>query len=504
MPSNNGVMEQPSAELQITPAILAALARQTQGQSVIQDDDVKFHDDPTRKDITLPDGMTYEDANRILMRKHEESQKRTRFRRVFRYRPEDGANAVSIVLKRMFGITVGKEQQLPFGMTKPPEMRTIYVGPKKTKEVPWGLIEIPSLGNANVYIDAEGGEYGPVLEVVVDAAKMYKREVEAFLTAIQDELEVNSIYRGHALEGAYELRFMDTAHFDSSQIVFSDEVTRTLDGGLFAVLRYEDSLRKARIPTKRSVLLYGPFGTGKSSIGLITAQVATKHGWTFLSAKAGRDTLKHVLQTAKLYEPAVVFVEDIDVHTPSAADKVAISELLDVFDGIASKGDKLLVVMTTNHIEDVPAGMLRPGRLDFAIPIDGLDRNGVERLIKAVCPPGLLSDDIDYDAVYAEMAGFQPAWVKATADRAKSFAIDRENGAITFQLETDDLVSAARSLHAQLELMNGAAEGAEVDPFAEAFERAVREAMGDMHLHDEYGRTFGKLALPPAINASSR
>ncbi|MGH8880018.1 MAG: AAA family ATPase, partial [Stackebrandtia sp.] len=300
----------------------------------------------------------------------------------------------------------------------------------------------------------------------------------------------------------YELKFMDTSHFDASQIVFSDEVTATLDGGLFAVLRYEDSLRQAKIPTKRSVLLYGPFGTGKSSIGLITAQIATRHEWTFLSAKAGRDKLRHVLQTAKLYEPAVVFVEDIDTHTPSAADKVAISELLDVFDGIASKGDKLLVVMTTNHIEDVPAGMLRPGRLDFAIPIDGLDRNGVEKLIKAVCPPGLLSDDIDYDSVYAEMDGFQPAWVKAVADRAKSFAIDRENGDLRFKLSTPDLVNAARSLHAQLSLMNDASEGTEVDPFAEAFEKAIRDAATGMQLNHVTGEPIGQLALPPALNSS--
>lgn len=500
MPSNNGTMTAPK-ELELTPALLALIAQQQGGQTVITDDDVQFHPD-SNKAIVLPQGMTYQKANKILTRKHEESQQKTRFRRVFGYRPDDGAHAVSVVLKRMFGITVGKEMQLPFGMTRPPEMRTIHIGPTKTIEVPWGLIEIPAIGNAEVYIDMTQGEFGPVLEVSVDAAKMFKIEVEAFLTAINDELRENSIYRGKALEGAYELKFMDTSHFDPSQIVFSDEVTATLDGGLFAVLRYEDSLRAAKIPTKRSVLLYGPFGTGKSSIGLITAQVATRHGWTFLSAKAGRDNLMPVLQTAKLYSPAVVFVEDIDVHTPNATDKAAISQLLDLFDGIASKGDKLLVVMTTNHIKEVPKGMLRPGRLDFAIPIDGLDRGGVERLIKAVCPAGLLSDDIDYDAVFEQMDGFQPAWVKAVADRAKSFAIDRHNGDLAFTLNTSDLVHAARSLHAQLNLMNGAGEGAETEPFAVAYEKMIRESGAGMQLRHVTGDVIGTMEKPPAINAS--
>jgi transitional endoplasmic reticulum ATPase len=497
MPSNG------TAELQVTPEMLAMFAQQSQGTNVIRDDDIKFHDDPAEKAMVLPRGMTYEKAGGILRRKHEESQKRHRFRRVFRYRPDDGAHAAAVVLKRMFGITVGKEMKLPFGMTRPPEYRTIEIGHNKTIEVPWGMIEVPSLGGAEVYLDADDGEYGPVFEVAVDAPKMHKETVEALFTAIQDELAGNSIYRGKALMGARSLRFMDVGQFDASQIVFSDDVTATLDGGLFAVLRYGESLRSAKLSMKRAVLLYGPFGTGKSSIGLITAQVATRHGWTFLSARAGKDKLREVLQTAKLYEPAVVFVEDIDTHTPGANDKVAISELLDVFDGIAGKNDQLLVVMTTNHIENVPAGMLRPGRLDYAIPIDGLDRPGVERLIKAVVPPGLLSDDIDYDAVYSEMTDFQPAWVKATADRAKSFAIDRENGALTFTLTTYDLVQAARSLHAQLRLMAGAEEGTPVVAFEAAFSELVRNSADGMELRETGNSVpFGRLAAPAALNSS--
>jgi len=211
--------------------------------------------------------------------------------------------------------------------------------------------------------------------------------------------------------------------------------------------------------------------------------------------------LKEVFQTAKLYEPAVVFVEDIDVHTPTATDKVAIAELLDVFDGIGGKGDKLVVIMTTNHIENVPAGMLRPGRLDFAVEINGLDRTGTEGLIRAVTPPGLLGD-IDFDAVYNEMEGFQPAWVRATADRAKSFAIAREKGDLgNFKLTTWDLVNAARSLHPQLKLMKDASEGTPVEPFGQAFETKVRESIHGMNMVDWDGDKTGSLAIPASINS---
>lgn len=484
-----------TAALEVNAELLEAMMATNRGTTIVSDGDVKFHDNPATKAIVIPQGMTYERAGKIFSAKHEEMQKVNRFRRIFKYRPDDGAHAAAIVLRRRYGVTVGKDIPLPFGMKRPPEYRTINIGPNSTIEVPWGLIEIPALKGAEIYLDSNDGEYGPVFEVAVDSPKMHKAEIENLFADIEMELRTNSIYRGKALMGARQLQFMDIAGFDASQIVFSDEVTTTLDGGLFAVLRYGDSLRAARIPMKRAVLLYGPFGTGKSSIGLITAQVAVQHGWTFLSARAGKDALRPVLQTAKLYSPAVVFVEDIDTHTPAAKDKVAISELLDVFDGIATKADQLLVVMTTNHIEEVPAGMLRPGRLDYAIPIDGLDRNGIERLIKAVVPPGLLSDDIDFDAVYAEMTSFQPAWVKATADRAKSFAIDRENGNLNFRLTTFDLVSAARSLHAQLRLMSGAQEGTPSVPFVDAFQDVIRGGVEDVVVEVD-GDDWGKLALP--------
>lgn len=480
----------------ISPEMLEAMVKSSKGTQIVSDRDVKFHDDPVRKDITIPKGMTYERAGQIFAAKHEEMQKINSFRRVFRYRPDDGAHAASIVLTRRYGVTIGKDIPLPFGMSRPPEYRTIAIGPNETIEVPWGCIQIPALKGAEIYLDATEGEFGWVFEVAVKSPKMHKAEIEAMFNDIEMELRTNSIYRGKALMGARQLSFMDIDSFDPTQIVFSDDVTTTLDGGLFAVLRYADSLRAAKIPMKRAVLLYGPFGTGKSSIGLITAQIAVRNGWTFLSARAGKDALRPVLQTAKLYSPAVVFVEDIDVHTPNAKDKAAIAELLDVFDGIATKSDQLLVVMTTNHIEDVPAGMLRPGRLDFAIPIDGLDRNGVERLIKAVVPGGLLADNIDYDAVYAEMEHFQPAWVKATADRAKSFAIDRENGDLNFRLTTYDLASAARSLRAQLNLMEDAQEGTPVVPFVEAMNEVIRGSVAGMEVRDYDDDFYGKLALP--------
>jgi transitional endoplasmic reticulum ATPase len=229
---------------------------------------------------------------------------------------------------------------------------------------------------------------------------------------------------------------------------------------------------------------------------MITAKVAVENGWTFVMARPGRDRVQDVLTTARLYAPAVVWVEDIDTDTGSSNPK-AISEMLDAFDGINSKHGEIMVAMSTNHIDRVPPGMLRPGRLDFVIEVAELDRAATEKLLWVVVAPGKLANDVDFDAVYAEMTGFLPAFVKATADRARSFAINRTHGNTDYVLTTDDLVNAARSLHDQLKLHQGASDPAPLPTADKVLKSLVASGAEGMQLARTPRGEF-ELRLPKA------
>jgi transitional endoplasmic reticulum ATPase len=151
-----------------------------------------------------------------------------------------------------------------------------------------------------------------------------------------------------------------------------------------------------------------------------------------------------------------------------------------MFDGVGNKNSKLLLITTTNHIEEIPPGLLRPGRLDYVVEIAGLDRDGTESLFRAVIPPSLLEDEIDFDAVYAKMQDFQPAWIRAVASRALELAIARHGGGLVFKIGTIDLVDAATSLHKQLTLMLNALEGRPVPELHEALARFLKDATNDV------------------------
>ena len=451
---------------------------------VIIGDEVEFHDSPK---IVLPRGMTYSKAYKILERLQKEQETPTSFSRTFYYRPDDGANATFHVMKQMFGMMMGKPQMTFFGL-QPAETRTIKVGVGKTLQVPWGLLEIPVFPGLELRIGTtRDRDFGIVFYLAAEGPKKYADDMEKLFDNVEAFLKKNSIYRGQAILGSESPEFMNLALIKPDQIIFSDEVQHTVNGTLWGPIRHADAMRKTGVPLKRALLAHGPFGTGKTSLGLLTALEAVANGWTFISAKPGRDDVNDVLMTAKLYQPAVVFVEDIDNATSSGeADEV--TKFLDTFDGVAAKGGEIIAVLTTNYIERIHKGMLRPGRLDAVIEISSLDRNGIERLVKAVVPTTNLGSEVDFDKVGEAMEGFLPAFVKEAVNRSMMFSIDRLNGSTEYVIDTEDLVGAAHSLRPQLDYLNGASEG-KMRPTVEValeslFKKSAKELQG---FNDRFG-----------------
>lgn len=451
---------------------------------IIVGDEVEFHDNPK---IVLPRGMTYSKAYKTLERLQKEQETVTAFSRVFMYRPDDGANAVYHVMKDMFGMMMGKPKMTFFGL-QPAETRTIKVGVNQTLQVPWGVLEIPVFPGLELTIGTTNDrDFGTVFYLYAEGAKKYSDNMELLFDNVEIYLREHSIYRGQAILGSDHPEFMNLTLIKPEQIIFSDEVQHTVNGTLWGPIRHSKAMREKGVPLKRAILAFGPFGTGKTSLGLLTALEAVANGWTFISAKPGRDDVSDVLRTARLYQPAVVFVEDIDNATSSGeADEV--TKFLDTFDGVAAKGGEIIAVLTTNYIERIHKGMLRPGRLDAVIEIASLDRNGIERLIKAVVPTANLAQDVDFDEVGTAMEGFLPAFVRETVNRSIMFSIDRLNGATNYVIDTEDLVGAALSLRPQLDYLNEANEGKLRPTIEVAFEGLFKKAAKELQgVNDRFG-----------------
>lgn len=449
--------------------LLDTLARL--GGGITSDDDIEF----AGTKVVIPEKMTIGDTIDFLHARMQADEDVNEFSRTFDFRPWDGARAVKKALKQVVGAVVGKATFSFFGKN-PPQQMTIATGVNDTEQVPWGAIEVP-LVKGTMHLGARPDpEKGLLFVVTIEAPRKYRYQVEGIFRLIDETLRSDSLYRGQAITGGDNPEFVDLAGVDPAKVVYNGDVERQIDANIWALLKHTQAMRDNSIPLKRAVLLEGPYGTGKTLAAFLTAKIAVENGWTFIYNRPGKDDLKQTLATARLYQPAVVFYEDVDTLTERHNDADGVSVLLDAFDGIQAKGTELMVVMTTNHADRIHKGMVRPGRLDAVVHVGALDNVGCVELINSVIPAHLLDESIDWDAVAVAMEGFLPAFVREAIDRAIRYNI-AYNGGTPKPLSTADFVDAANGLRPQLALMEDAPEHEGADDVTTVLRKTIVDAL---------------------------
>lgn len=436
----------------------------------------------------LPEKTSVMEAINFLHEKHREDERSMTFSREYLYRPWDGARATFEALRKAFGMVSQRSTtvQTLFGDTEvPPALITIPISAHETAQVPWGSFGVPHLKGVTLSAGySMHREYGLVFQLQAEGPRKYRHHIEGIFKLVEEELKTNSLYRGKAFDGQDQPQFLDLQGVNPDKVIYSDLVTTQMEANIWALLRYPEKMQELGVPLKRAVLLEGPYGTGKTLAAYLTAQVAEDCGWSFLLCRPGRDEFKTVMATARLYQPAVVFFEDVDAVADVESDQVR--QLLDIFDGIQAKGTQIICVLTTNHVEKIHKAMVRPGRLDAVIHIGALDADGIRKLVEATVPADLLSSDIDWKEVTDAMSGFLPAFCREAIDRTVRYNVARHKGTVT-KLETMDFVDAALGLRPQLQLMEEAKDDHKTDPLSQAMHQTIHGAMNLLEMKDPDG-----------------
>lgn len=444
------------------------------------DQGIAYHTDPKNK-ISLPEGMTPSKGAAVLNDVAAALAQTEVFTRIFRYRPFDGAHAVTQVMSRLFGTTGrGVPIRTMFGSI-PPQQIEIEVGPHETTQVPWGHIKFEHFDGTLMLGANEDPEYGPLFQLQLECPKIHGSAVTGFFKLIEDELEKNSIYKGKSIrekKGAPGdgLTFMDLQ--PNPTIVYNDDVYAKLRNTVWGVIENADLFRRDKRKINKRSLLHGPYGTGKSEAGVMTAGIANANGWTFIQFHSGKgtlDDLESTINTARLYQPAVVFVEDVDVYA-GKEDESYQTRLSNLFDGVGSKSDQVMLVMTSNKTASFSKAMLRAGRVDAMIEVGPLDKNATEKMIRLVIGDDRLDTTIDFEAIHAAMDDYEPAFVRLTFDQAAEAAIIR-NRSLDYVLGTQDFVDAANLLRPQHQLHRDKSDAASIVTFDTVFRKAVQEAV---------------------------
>jgi mitochondrial chaperone BCS1 len=144
------------------------------------------------------------------------------------------------------------------------------------------------------------------------------------------------------------------------------------------------------IPWRRSYLLYGEPGNGKTSlVKAVAGTLGLDIAALSLSGSDFNDEMLLGLVTS-IPERCLLLLEDIDAvfvgrRRVDSSSNVTFTGLLNALDGVASR-DGLIVFMTTNHKERLDPALIRPGRADMHLYLGNATRGQVIGLVRRFHP----------------------------------------------------------------------------------------------------------------------
>lgn len=401
--------------------------------------------------ISLPPDMSYNEGIQWLTIKRDADEKVVSVREVIKGFPLDAAHALFLAIDQRYGFKEAQDKQTFFG-PQPPAFMTVPIDAKgNTVEILIGEFTLPGF---------DGGKFSTMpddskaLVLYATLKQKYVDEVKSLAQLTREVLKTRSLYQGRAIkidstETTNDMvmpTFIDTSA-GREDLLLNEDVISQVQATIWNPIEFMERAKEYGIPLKRGAMLEGEFGTGKTLCANHTARIAEQHGWTFVYCKRIEDLI-YAYETARQWQPAVVFVEDVD-----RVEESLVKPLSTALDGVDTKDSRIMLVMTTNHMDKVPPVLVRPGRIDTFIHFSPPDKATARKLVEFYAwdtrtGRSLLAHNIDWERVGDAVAGNIPAIIREIVERSKLGGI-RRNPLI---LTTDDLVIAAAQMkyHAEL------------------------------------------------------
>lgn len=202
-------------------------------------------------------------------------------------------------------------------------------------------------------------------------------------------------------------------------------------------LKYPELFERLGIRAPKGVLLYGPPGTGKT---LIARAVANETDAYFASVSApeimgklygeSESRLRSIFEEASRKAPAIIFIDEIDAIAAKREDmgsekqveKRVVAQLLTLMDGLASRG-QVIVIGATNLPNALDPALRRPGRFDREITLPIPDQRARLEILNIHTRGMPLASDVSLEKIAEITHGFVGADLEALCREAAMSAI---------------------------------------------------------------------------------
>jgi len=236
-----------------------------------------------------------------------------------------------------------------------------------------------------------------------------------------------------------------------------EEIIESLKTNIVIPMENRDLARKLGLKPKRGVLLFGPPGTGKTSIGRALAhQMKGKFfliDGSFVSEppEAFFYKLEHVVREAKENAPSVLFIDDADVLFQINHLAGLPRYLLSMLDGIESETSSgVCVVMTAMDVRPLPEALLRSGRIELWLETRRPATDNRANILRrwTLVEGSEIFSDVDFELIAEQTQGFTPADLRRLASDSKALlAADMvagrqlQNGTVYFENAIQTMVN---------------------------------------------------------------
>lgn len=326
------------------------------------------------------------------------------------------------------------------------------------------------LKNATWFLDHEGqksvvllapvghfGEHtGVGIQMAVSGTPEGTRLVQHFFKRLEEAVRQAKSYRGkilslelekHSYHGkAAGIKVHKLRTVEREQVILPPATLDLLDRNVIQFAEQRPRLARLRQSTKKGLLFYGPPGTGKTHTIHYLAKALEGHTTLLVTAEQV-GLLAEYMTLARLLEPSVVVIEDVDLiardrSNMDTCEEVLLNRLLNEMDGLKEDAD-VLFLLTTNRPEQLEAALAsRPGRVDQAIEFPLPDADGRAKLVRLYSHGMELSNDV-IENIVQRTDRVSAAFIKELMRRSAQFHLER-NG--TGQIEPADVDNALEEM----------------------------------------------------------
>lgn len=266
---------------------------------------------------------------------------------------------------------------------------------------------------------------------------------------IKDKIEEiaikNSVYKSKILSISYDhevqnedgetifnndinINFLAPKPINPENIVLEEGILQIIQRNVFDFFKHAPVLSEHKVPLNRGLLFYGSPGTGKTftchyiyhELQGVTCIVASGQSLVHI---------KSVCNIARMLQPALVILEDVDLVFAAREINLyssALGELMDQLDGF-KPADNIVFILTTNSLDRMEKAIKdRPGRINQIVHFDVPNRELRIRYLKNYLQHCDISK-IDFNNLANMIDGVSQAFIKDWVFRAIQVALEMKN-----------------------------------------------------------------------------